>query len=345
MNAVNSNPRIASTPDERTETGHAAFCRSYWGVPSLYPPTTTSGSLRITELAGVIETAIATNHPHHNSYCGPTGAFGGCYDWHSAVHGHWALISIARVMGNTDLQQRIVSRLDDATLRAEADFLQTDPTFEVPYGRAWFLLLLRELKHIQPGSRVRGEAEDEAQRFLLDWLEQSPYPESSSGFSAAHSSWLFTYMLFLMSRPSARAVIDRLAALRESKIEPNRRQLWEVQHSSWDFMYLPAVQAVVDRLDPGDRVPIEPYPLEQSASLCTSPVDRSTAHSAGAAAVHLWPLAMESHRGNLAARSAFHARFDQIFARTDLWAGPFEHVSHWVPQFLWMAIWLEIEQP
>lgn len=38
-------------------------------------------------------------------------AFYGCYDWHSAVHGHWMLIRLLKHFPNMPLQQEIRSAL------------------------------------------------------------------------------------------------------------------------------------------------------------------------------------------------------------------------------------------
>src|SRR5882672_9618561 len=72
-------------------------------------------------------------------------AFYGCYDWHSAVHGHWLLAHLARTF--PQLQEtaaiRLVleSHLSSSNLRAEADYLRAHPGFERPYGWAWLVKL------------------------------------------------------------------------------------------------------------------------------------------------------------------------------------------------------------
>jgi hypothetical protein len=34
-----------------------------------------------------------------------------------------------------------------------------------------------------------------------------------------------------------------------------------------------------------------------------------------------------------------------MFSRTDHWADSFDHVAHWVPQFMWMGMWLAAGRP
>jgi hypothetical protein len=71
---------------------------------------------------------------------------------------------------------------------------------------------------------------------------------------------------------------------------------------------------------------------------------RDNAHAAGAAVVSIWPHAVESAR-NVKACSRYHARLNEMFSRMDQWADSFDHVSHWVPQFMWLAMWLEAGRP
>ena len=44
------------------------------------------------DLAGIIARSIVRTDTTH-------AVFHGCYDWHSSVHGHWALVRVARVTG------------------------------------------------------------------------------------------------------------------------------------------------------------------------------------------------------------------------------------------------------
>jgi hypothetical protein len=89
-------------------------------------------------LAAIIADAIArqdTSHP----------VFHGCFDWHSAVHGHWALLRIARVTGrHEEAAAAAVASLRRDGLADEDAHLAREPAFEMPYGRAWFLRLAVE---------------------------------------------------------------------------------------------------------------------------------------------------------------------------------------------------------
>jgi hypothetical protein len=78
-------------------------------------------------------------------------AFYGCFDWHSAVHNHWLLVRLLRVLPQLPLASSIraalAQHLSEANLRAEAAYFQEPgrASFERPYGWAWVLKLAQEL--------------------------------------------------------------------------------------------------------------------------------------------------------------------------------------------------------
>jgi hypothetical protein len=78
-------------------------------------------------------------------------AFYGCYDWHSAVHGHWMLVRALRA--HPDLPEAkairalLAGHFTAEKLKAEADYFNRPEakSFERPYGWAWLLKLAEEL--------------------------------------------------------------------------------------------------------------------------------------------------------------------------------------------------------
>ena len=88
-------------------------------------------------VAPVIEAAVARADTR-------SSIFHGCYDWHSAVHGRWALLRIARVTGDQRFADVATAELTADRIVDEAGQLRERPGFEMPYGRAWFLRLAIE---------------------------------------------------------------------------------------------------------------------------------------------------------------------------------------------------------
>ena len=81
-----------------------------------------------------------------------TPSFYGCYDWHSAVHGHWLLARLARLHPDAPFAARARAALErsltPANVAAEVRYIETEgrATFERPYGLAWLLQLAVELR-------------------------------------------------------------------------------------------------------------------------------------------------------------------------------------------------------
>ncbi|HYL12281.1 MAG TPA: DUF2891 domain-containing protein [Terriglobales bacterium] len=81
-----------------------------------------------------------------------TPAFYGCYDWHSSVHGHGLLVRLVRTFPNADFAQSareaLRQSLTKENIAQEAAYLRTEgrASFERPYGLAWLLQLVAELR-------------------------------------------------------------------------------------------------------------------------------------------------------------------------------------------------------
>jgi hypothetical protein len=103
-------------------------------------------------------------------------AFYGCFDWHSAVHGHWLLAHIAArcpQLPEAPAIRAILRRhLSAANLAAEARYLERHPGFERPYGWAWGLKLASALPAHAPLRAFAGAIE----RRYLEWLPKQTYP-------------------------------------------------------------------------------------------------------------------------------------------------------------------------
>ncbi len=80
-----------------------------------------------------------------------TPAFYGCWDWHSAVHGHWAMVKILKDFPEIPDRDIILSKLDknlsEENLNNEFEFFKQEfaKGFERTYGWAWLMKLYSEL--------------------------------------------------------------------------------------------------------------------------------------------------------------------------------------------------------
>jgi hypothetical protein len=78
-------------------------------------------------------------------------AFFGCFDWHSAVHGHWAMVRVLRTHPGIEeageIREVLDRHLNEETMRGELEFFEHERNrlFERPYGWGWLLRLAAEL--------------------------------------------------------------------------------------------------------------------------------------------------------------------------------------------------------
>jgi hypothetical protein len=99
-------------------------------------------------------------------------AFFGCYDWPSAIQGHWMLVRLLHErpdLGSAaSIRQRLDAHFTDAALEKEARYLERPSSrdFERPYGWAWVLRLAAEFDG-------RSEPREESWRRSLRPLEDA----------------------------------------------------------------------------------------------------------------------------------------------------------------------------
>src|SRR5262245_52349537 len=162
--------------------------------------------------AATIAEAIAREYPNHlrHEMTGPDDrptprqvhpAFYGCYDWHSAVEMHWALVRLLRLVPDavdvTALRAAIDAHLTHDAISTEVAYLHTPPGFERPYGWGWALMLAHELSSWDDPDSMRWSAAVQplaaavADGFTR-WLPKASYPSrdgahSNSAFALARA--------------------------------------------------------------------------------------------------------------------------------------------------------------
>lgn len=119
--------------------------------------------------------AVKARHP----------AFFGCFDWHSAVHGHWAMLRVADALPSLPERSEIVKalgiHLSERNIRAELAHLEKNPGFEEPYGWGWFLRLVEEL-HLSKlpeapkWKRACAPLEAKVTRLFLEYFRNTKTP-------------------------------------------------------------------------------------------------------------------------------------------------------------------------
>ena len=78
-------------------------------------------------------------------------AFYGCYDWHSAVHGHWSLVSLLKQFPSLNqavtIREKLAASISEENILKEVAYFKIsgNASYERTYGWAWVLKLAEEL--------------------------------------------------------------------------------------------------------------------------------------------------------------------------------------------------------
>ena len=113
--------------------------------------------------------------------------FYGCFDWHSAVHGHWLLVRLLKLHpGHPEAQRTraaLAGKFSAEELVAEAEYFDAkhNRSFERMYGWAWLLRLAVELRTFDdPDAQAWAERlaplEQRIVALTLDYLPRLDWP-------------------------------------------------------------------------------------------------------------------------------------------------------------------------
>ncbi len=120
--------------------------------------------------------------------------FHGCLDWHSSVHGYWALLRASKYVTPGKKKQYIEfvkNSFAASGVAQEKTFLSKRANFEMPYGRAWFLRLEMEYEAVTEITSLRPMA-DEIATSLMGYYKLSP-PFVYIG-EYANAEWAFRHL-------------------------------------------------------------------------------------------------------------------------------------------------------
>ena len=276
-----------------------------------------------------------------------TPSFYGCFDWHSAVHGHWMLARLARVFPDapfaTAARVALERSITAENIAAEVRYMEAPGRtgFERPYGLAWLLQLAAELRRWPADlARILEPLEAAAARKLEEWLPKLAYPDRSG----QHSNTAFALGLAIdaLDAPWLRAHAQRFYAR-----DRNAPLAWEP--SGEDFLSPCLAEAdLMRRVYPPDRFTAwlaEFLPDFSSLAPVASPdpSDGKLAHLDGLNLSRAWML-----RGIAKGLPAGNERREPLLALAEahrqagLVAVTGEHYEggHWLGTF---AVYLETE--
>jgi hypothetical protein len=185
------------------------------------------------------ESDLAMPQEHHP-------AFYGCFDWHSAVHGHWSLIYLLKNFPELDKREETIRMLNEnltaENIKREVAYFSLNKesaSFERTYGWAWLLKLQEELytwddplttqwyENLKP-------LEDYISKAYIEYLPKLVYPirvgtHSNTAFGL---SFAYDYAQTVGDDALAQAIKD--AAIRFYRNDKDCPISWEP--SGYDFL-------------------------------------------------------------------------------------------------------------
>ncbi|MEP7010385.1 MAG: DUF2891 domain-containing protein [Acidobacteriota bacterium] len=290
-----------------------------------------------------------------------TPAFFGCYDWHSAVHGHWLLARLARTYPEAPFaapaRAALAASLTPEKITAEVAYLDGPGrvSFERPYGLAWLLQLGAELRgwddpQAKSWSAALAPLERAAAKRISDWLPKLSRPIRIG----EHDQTAFSFGLILdWARAAKDADLERLVLERsQAYYLADRTCPLSYEPSGQDFLSPCLAEAdLMRRILPaerfaawlGDFLPQIPKAIEAPGSpswlepaIVTDPTDPKLAHLDGLNLSRAWML-----EGIVASLPATDPRLPELRAtalrhrKAGLAAVTGEHYEggHWLGSF------------
>lgn len=276
-------------------------------------------------------------------------AFHGCYDWHSAVHGVYALHALYRWTGDESYIDTANALLTPDALDRELALVKGGALdHERPYGDAWLLRLTMERERVAQTTDLRPLADTLAGR-LASWI---------TGLSDDD-------------------LLDALMADNYRNLSWPLLNLW--QYATWrgDAERADTMMALTQRLPSYDEhLPLErdvartrdffPPALHRALAIATILPDEQVAtwtaaflpkhldlkpiaqpqspHQAGLNFSRAWGLwALWTSTADPTWRTLFLDHVEAHIAQPDHWAKDYAAHSHWIPQFGIYAIGMTME--
>ncbi len=212
-------------------------------------------------------------------------AFYGCFDWHSAVHGHWMLVKLLKEFPELNAKDEIINllntNLSKQNIEKEVDYFQrsTEKSYERTYGWAWLLKLAEELHTMDTEyaraleSNLKPLTDLIVDRFM-DFLPRLHYPirvgEHTNTAFGLSFAWDYAKTL---GQSEFKGLIEKRArefymndincpltwepsgydflspCLEEADLM--RRVLNKVEYSEWLVDFLPQITSTDFKLEPG----------------------------------------------------------------------------------------------
>jgi hypothetical protein len=297
----------------------------------------------LSTLGEVVEQGFTRRDTLHPAFCG-------CIDWHSSVHGAYALLTAARLTGQTRWVEAVDAALTPECLDAELIALrQGGLDHELPYGYAWFLKLAKEREQGWVQSDLLPLATEIASR-LEQWiisLSDESVIHHAQRKEYGNLSWALLNLWEWSQWKGTSERSEKLLNFVRTRIVPLDQPLSPSHDDATDEFFsafLQRTRAILSILPPDES---QPWLTSFYRNECfLEPMSIApTTHSAGlnfSRAWGFWTLFVCT--GNEAYRKFYADHIVTHIKQPQYWRDDYRKHAHWVPQFGIYAIALSMDE-
>lgn len=276
-------------------------------------------------------------------------AFFGCIDWHSSVHGAYALLTVARLLKQPQWAKSVDSAFKADCLDAELVSLRREElNHELPYGYAWFLKLALEREQGWGKQDLLPLATEVALR-LRHWLCSLAEEEILHHVRRreyGNLSWPLLNLWHWGVWKGDGELIEKLISFVRVHVLPLDQVCPIALDDMTDEFFAPALQRC--------RALLTVLPEKESQHWLKSFVQKkwefspvtmpSTPHAAGLNFSRSWGLwTLFEHTKDLVFRDLYVNHILTHMEMPQYWREDYRKHGHWVPQFGIYAIALSME--
>ena len=276
-------------------------------------------------------------------------AFRGCIDWHSCIHGLYALGTISRLTEEPRWSDLAESLLIPEKLNQELSCIRNGALDrELPYGYAWFLKLAQDRERFFQKDDLRAIAAELAGR-LEAWifsLTKSEILTYAQHRAYGNVSWAVLNVWEWAQWNNEMELAEALSAFTREQLLPLDQALSpSFDHLTDEFFpaALQRMRAILTILPRNETATWISAYLAQDLQL--EPVHRPAfPHSAGLNFSRCWGLwDLFRYTRNPRYRDQYVRHFVTQINHPEYWRDDYKHYGHWVAQFGVYALALSLD--
>ena len=296
----------------------------------------------LTALVTTVAEGVKRRDTAHPGFCG-------CIDWHSCVHGLYALLTASRLTGDPQWATIAESRLQPEQLEQElASVHRGELDHELPYGYAWFLKLAQEQERWSGKTDLLPLATELTKR-LKQWvfsLSDSQVISHAQNRAYRNLSWAVLNLWEWAQFKNDRILLEALSEFTRKGLLLHDNQIPLSSDEIIDEFFPASLQrtrAILHTLPPDDaRTWLESF---YRNGFAIRPVEQPTsAHTAGLNFSRSWGFwDLFQWTGNTKFRDLYVEHIVTQMERPQYWRDDYKKYSHWVAQFGIYAIALSMK--